>query len=150
MYAFGLSLLAVIMVIIIGILGSRFVAPYRSTTSIPPTPITASKDDLLTVDFPLPDDAVSSPLTVFGSARGGWYFEGSFPIKIYDSNGKLLGSALAQAQGDWMRAEYVPFTARLTFAAPSTPTGTLVLEKDNPSGLPEHADQLAIPIRFKP
>lgn len=148
MYAFGLSLLVVIMLIIIGILGIRFAAPHRSTTSIPHAPIAASKDDLLMVDFPLPGDAVSSPLTVFGSARGAWYFEASFPVKIYDSNGKLLGSVAAQAQGDWMTAEYVPFTARLTFATPSTSTGVLVLQKDNPSGLPEYANELRIPIQF--
>ncbi len=47
-----------------------------------------------------------------------------------------------------MTAEFVPFRAVLTFAAPATERGTLVLEKDNPSGLPENADELRIPIRF--
>ena len=32
---------------------------------------------------------------------------------------------------------------------PATSTGTLVLQKDNPSGLPEHADELRIPVRFE-
>ena len=47
-----------------------------------------------------------------------------------------------------MTTEYVPFVIQLSFSMPSTPTGTLVLEKDNASGLPEHANQLEIPIRF--
>jgi len=36
----------------------------------------------------------------------------------------------------------------ITFENPETATGTLVLEKDNPSGLPEHADELRVPVRF--
>lgn len=114
----------------------------------PPSAPPASKDDLITVDAPLPNASVRSPLTISGKARGGWYFEASFPVKIYDGNGTLLGSTPAQAIGDWMTSEYVPFTATLTFTLPTTPTGTLVLEKDNPSGLPEHANELSIPVRF--
>ncbi|RJQ33758.1 hypothetical protein C4568_03855 [Candidatus Parcubacteria bacterium] len=108
----------------------------------------ASKDDLIVVDAPLPNVTVESPLTITGKARGGWFFEASFPVKMLDANGNELAIAPAQAQGEWMTSEYVPFKAQLAFGAPSTPTGTLVLEKDNPSGLPEHANELRIPIRF--
>jgi hypothetical protein len=47
-----------------------------------------------------------------------------------------------------MTEEFVPFTATLTFEQPETETGFLVLEKDNPSGLPEQADELRIPVSF--
>jgi hypothetical protein len=110
----------------------------------------AMKDDLIRLDSPLPGAEVSSPLTLTGEARGTWYFEASFPIKIYDANGKLLGSVAAEAQDDWMTKEYVPFAAELTFTAPTTKTGRLVLEKDNPSGLAKNANSLQIPIRFGP
>lgn len=108
----------------------------------------ALRDDSLVVDTPLPNAIVSSPLTISGRARGEWYFEASFPVKIVDAKGKQLGIVQAQAQGEWMTTDYVPFTTQLPFSIPSTPTGTLILEKDNPSGLPEHANQLDIPIRF--
>lgn len=45
--------------------------------------------------------------------------------------------------------EFVPFKLGLKFPAPETETGVLVLEKDNPSGLSEHADELKIPVKFK-
>jgi len=108
----------------------------------------ASYDDLIAVDTPLPGASIVSPVTVSGRARGTWYFEASFPVKLYDGNGKLLVAVPATAEGEWMTSEYVPFSGTLTFASPTTTTGTLVFEKDNPSGLPEHARELRIPVRF--
>lgn len=109
----------------------------------------AEFDDLIYVDSPLPGAVVQSPLVVSGAARGNWYFEASFPVRLLDANGRELIVIPAQAQGEWMTTEYVPFLVRLDFTAPETATGTLVLEKDNPSGLPEHAAQLRIPVRFR-
>jgi spore germination protein GerM len=54
----------------------------------------------------------------------------------------------AQAQGDWMTTNFVPFSSTLTFSTPTTPTGILVLQKDNPSGLPENDAEIRIPVRF--
>lgn len=106
------------------------------------------KAGLIRISTPRPNQTISSPLTIAGEAHGTWYFEASFPVKLYDANNKLLAQVPAQAQGDWMTTEYVPFVAALTFSVPETATGTLVLEKDNPSGLPEHADQLEVPVIF--
>lgn len=96
-----------------------------------------------------PNSTVSSPLEITGEARGNWFFEASFPVKIYDANNNLLGSSPAQAQGEWMTENFVPFTVSLNFSAPTTDIGTLILEKDNPSGLPENAGEYKIPVRFK-
>jgi hypothetical protein len=96
-----------------------------------------------------PNSIVKSPLTVTGEARGNWYFEASFPIKILDAAGKVLGQAPAQAQGEWMTTNFVPFKALIAFATSTTDTGTLVIEKDNPSGLPQNAAEVRIPIRFR-
>jgi hypothetical protein len=91
---------------------------------------------------------VASPLTVTGEARGNWYFEASFPVKLLDANGNEIVVSYAQAQGEWMTEDFVPFMSTLTFAAPSTPTGTLVLQKDNPSGLPENDNSVSVPVTF--
>jgi len=96
-----------------------------------------------------PGDTVTSPLTVTGEARGTWYFEASFPVRLLDGNGNEIAVEPAQAQEDWMTEDFVPFEVTLVFTQPSTPTGTLVLEKDNPSGLPEHADQITMPVSFQ-
>ncbi|MBA7621029.1 hypothetical protein ES703_28386 [subsurface metagenome] len=107
------------------------------------------KADLIQIDNPRPNQIIESPLFIKGKAIGNWYFEADFPVKLFDDNGYLLGITIAQALGDWMTEDFVPFSATLLFAVPSTPKGRLVLEKDNPSGLPEHADELTIPVYFK-
>jgi len=104
--------------------------------------------DMIEVTNPLENQVVESPLLITGRARGVWYFEASFPIELYDANGVLLGSKVGEAQADWMTEEYVEFQSMLTFDEPTTETGTLVLKKDNPSGLPENDKKLEIPVRF--
>lgn len=106
------------------------------------------KADLIRVTSPRPNDTIASPLIVEGEARGTWYFEASFPIRILDANGTELGIVPAQAQSDWMTENFVPFKATLSFNAPATQTGTLIFQKDNPSGLPEHDDELRVPVKF--
>ncbi len=103
----------------------------------------------IVLSSPLPNDTVISPLIVTGTARGTWYFEASFPVRLLDGNGNEIAVEPAQAQGDWMTEDYVPFTVVLEFDQPSTPNGTLVLQKDNPSGLPEYDQSLSIPVLFQ-
>lgn len=104
--------------------------------------------DLVHVNAPLPGAKVTSPLTITGRARGNWYFEASFPVRLLDANGNEIALKAAQAQGDWMTTEYVPFSVTLTFAQPATPTGTLILQKDNPSGESQFDDFVSIPVTF--
>ncbi len=106
------------------------------------------KSDLIRVTTLAPNDVVKSPLTVAGEARGNWYFEASFPVILKDGQGNEVTKGIAQAQSDWMTTNFVPFTVTLTFTPPVSTTGTLVLKKDNPSGLPQNDDELIIPIQF--
>ena len=65
-------------------------------------------------------------------------------------DGLIIAEGHAEAQSDWMTEEFVPFKAVLTFNAPAYKNyGTLILRKDNPSGLPEHDDALEIPVLFR-
>ncbi len=107
-----------------------------------------SKSDLIVVNSPKPLDLVSSPLSISGEARGYWYFEASFTVRMVDSNGNVLGEHYATAQEEWMTEDFVSFEAELAFDNPQTETGILILEKANASGLEEHADELRIPVRF--
>ncbi|MDP2664806.1 MAG: GerMN domain-containing protein [bacterium] len=106
------------------------------------------KANLIRVFTPRPNQTIYSPLVVQGEARGTWFFEASFPVRLFDGNGKEIALGIAQAQDEWMTESFVPFKTKLIFENPETATGTLVLEKDNPSGLPENADELRVPIRF--
>ncbi len=129
--------------------GGATTTPATSTT-----PQKASFEDLIVVDSPLPGESVSSPLIITGKARGTWYFEASFPIDVIDWDGRIIAQGHAEAQSDWMTEAYVPFVARITYTTPvpGDPTvnrGTIIIHKDNPSGLPEHDRVLEFPIVFK-
>jgi hypothetical protein len=106
------------------------------------------KADLIRINAPRPNQIVRSPLIINGQARGFWFFEASFPVKLFDEDGRLLASAVAQAREDWMTEDFVPFEVEMIFEHPAAGKGTLVLEKDNPSGLPENADELRLPVKF--
>lgn len=123
-------------------------APSCEFQACPEVEVEDSHADLIRVTSPTVNAVVSSPLKITGEARGNWYFEASFPVKLLDANGKQLAIAPAQAQGEWMTTEFVPFEVTLTFATPTTSTGTLVLEKDNPSGEARFDDSISIPVRF--
>ncbi|MDO8425749.1 MAG: Gmad2 immunoglobulin-like domain-containing protein [bacterium] len=104
--------------------------------------------DRIHVTSPRPNAAIANPLTVTGEARGTWFFEATFPVRIEREDGTVLVQHYAQAQGEWMTENFVPFTATLTFDAPTSGRGTLILERSNPSDLPEHDAELRIPITF--
>ena len=103
---------------------------------------------LIRVQSPQPNAQIESPLEVRGEARGTWYFEADFPLRLLASDGRVLVESYAQAQGEWMTEAFVPFAATLTFDAKGAAAGTLVLERANPSDLPENGGELRIPVRF--
>lgn len=116
-----------------------------------------SRADLIVIDEPSLNSVVMSPLIITGKARGPWYFEGSFPVVLTNWDGLIIAQGVATAEGEWMTDEFVPFSATLEFTNPYNEgdqdfmkRGVLILQKDNPSGLPEKDDALEIPIRFTP
>jgi len=102
--------------------------------------------DLIYVELPGEGSVVGKDFSVIGKARGNWFFEASFPIKLLDKDGNLLYTAIAQAEGDWMTTDFVPFRAEVHAPVSYIGQATLVLEKDNPSGLPEHDDSISFDI----
>lgn len=109
----------------------------------------AVTDPDVVVTKPTAGETVSSPLTVWGEARGPWYFEASFPVKLLDAQGQVLATGPAQAKGDWMTPDLVPYEVTLRFTPPPAGTvGRVVLEKSNASGDPARADQVVVPVRF--
>lgn len=130
---------------------NKAVAPTNGAGETTSTPEAqkASLDDLIVVDAPLINAAVSSPLAISGQARGNWYFEASFPVELKDASGNVLAQAPAQAQGDWMTTDFVPFALSLPFPAQTPGShGTLVLHNDNPSGDPAKDKSVEIPVVF--
>ena len=111
---------------------------------------TEDKTTDIKVTKPQPNEIIFSPLEIEGEARGTWFFEASFPIKLLDSSGVEIAKGIAQTKSDWMTENFVPFTATLQFNALTETKGILILEKDNPSGLPENADELRVPVIITP
>ena len=116
-----------------------------------------AKSDLIKVTQPVPNAVINSPLEINGLARGNWYFEASFPVVLTDWDGLVIAKGVATAQGDWMTEDFVPFTISMDFVSPYKAgdpdfmkNGSLILQKDNPSGLSENEDALEIPIKFAP
>ena len=127
----------------------------ESTHVAAPTPGTnpaasdTSRSTLILLDTPKPHEIAKSPLWVVGRARGTWFFEAEFPVRLLDANGAQITWGSGRADGEWMTPDFVPFSVVLNFAAPATDTGTLVLERSNPSGLAEHAGEVRVPVRFR-
>ena len=107
------------------------------------------ENENIRVTSPLQNQVVSSPLVITGEARGTWFFEACFPVKILDGNGEEIAAHYATALSDWMTEDFVPFEATIEFEEPDTEIGFLVLKKDNPTGLPEFDDELVIAVRFE-
>ena len=111
----------------------------------------AQKANLIRLTSPRPNSTVSSPLTITGEARGYWYFEASFPVVLVDWDGRIIAEGIESEKDNWMTEDFVPFEATLEFTVDPqvySNRGSLILQKDNPSGLPEHDDALEVPILF--
>ncbi|MBI2054052.1 MAG: GerMN domain-containing protein [Candidatus Staskawiczbacteria bacterium] len=100
--------------------------------------------------FPKPGEAITSPLVVLGEAKGTWFFEATFPIKITDEAGNVLGVSYVEAVDDWMTENFVRFSGKISFLAKERTNGFLVLAKDNPSGLPEYDKEVKVPVILEP
>lgn len=129
--------------------------PPEKTQQLPPPPPPAVEDALLPdapqiqVLEPKEGALLTSPLHVEGQVVGSWMFEASMPVSVLDGNKKLVAKAPATTEDNWMTTDFVHFSANLAFKKPSTPTGFLLIESDNPSGDPEKAKSYMIPVRFE-
>ncbi len=145
------GILIVLFFVILGLTWALFVIPAPATppitaTSTPPTSTsTQPLSARVVVTSPTSGATVAKTFVVTGKAPGPWYFEASFPIKIVDANNNFIGQGIAQAQSDWMVVGDVSFTAAVTTTGYTGPA-TLVLMRDNPSGMPENDDSVSIPI----
>lgn len=147
-----ISILIIVAAIILFVLPGTGRAPTLESPATT-TPVVVdnnpSFEDMLVVESLNNNDTIASPITITGKARGGWYFEASFPIEIQNASGTKIAEGPAQALSDWMTEDYVPFSATLTYPAqPAGSVGKVILRNDNPSGLPENDKSLEIPIVF--
>ncbi|MFM2381326.1 MAG: hypothetical protein RLZZ76_93 [Candidatus Parcubacteria bacterium] len=110
---------------------------------------TNASADLVTVELPLPGAMTGKEFGVIGSARGYWFFEGSFPIEILDKDGNVLTTGIGTALGEWMTEDFVKFVSEVKVPETYIGPATVVLKKDNPSGLPENDASVSFPITIE-
>jgi len=122
----------------------------RTYTEELPVPITYKNTsaEYIVVDTPFPGAVTGKEFKVMGRARR-FYFEASFPVEVLDKDGKQLFIGPAQAQGDWMVDAFVPFEINVKVPDSYIGPATLILHKDNPSGLPEHDASMSFPITIE-
>lgn len=110
-----------------------------------------STADMIQVELPYPGAVVGKEFSVIGVARGNWFFEGSFPVEVLDKEGKVLTTSIASPRNgeDWMTTELVNFKADIKIPQSYIGPATLVLKKDNPSGLSEHDASASFPITIE-
>ncbi|OGG55984.1 hypothetical protein A3D71_03810 [Candidatus Kaiserbacteria bacterium RIFCSPHIGHO2_02_FULL_55_20] len=145
------GIIILLFIVIVVLAWVLFAMPARveapTATSTPPAatstqPLSAS----VVVTSPKANSTVGNIFVVSGSAPGPWYFEASFPIKIVDKDNNFIGQGIAQAQGEWMTTDLVTFTATVTLDGTYSGPATVVLLRDNPSGMPENDDSVSIPV----
>jgi len=103
-------------------------------------------DEIASVYSPKAYESVKSPIEVSGIARGNWFFEASFPVKLISADGEILAETYATAKADWMTEEFVPFEASIVYSSDESIAGRIILEKANPSDLPQYANSIEVPV----
>jgi hypothetical protein len=129
--------------------GTTGVVSPNPTPTTPPASGPTPLHQKIVVTFPKANASVPKKFTVTGKAPGNWFFEASAPIMVQAEDGSKIAQGQMQALDDWMTTDLVNFKAELTVNAAYSGPATLVLMKDNPSGLPENDDSLEIPITIQ-
>ena len=135
----AIILLVILLVLIVGIV-LTVVFLLKNETKNPNSDIAVSVKS---------NQIITGPFQISGKARGFWFFEASFPIKLVDENNNVLATTIAQAREEWMTEDFVDFEAKLEFVPEKDQKGFLVFMRDNPSGLPENDKEFKIPVQMK-
>lgn len=93
-----------------------------------------NSDDLVSLSI-VPGQQISGTVTITGSLKGAYFFEGSMPVALLDGEKKptSYGPGYATATSDWMTTGPVSFT--VTLDVQHAPAGLyyLAFTQDDPS-----------------
>ena len=131
-------------------LNKSLTAAKNQTPPPPADSYTSPKGVAIKVYTPASNAQMVSPVIVLGEVPGSWSFEAVFPVKLLGSDGSLIARGTAQLLGSWTTDQLVPFSVKIIYNtnAVARGDGTLVLQKDNPSGLTANDDSVSIPIKL--
>ena len=104
--------------------------------------------DIIIIESPKAYEKVKNLLFVKGKARGYFFFEANFPIRIEDENGNVILKDYVETSENWMTNDFVYFEKYLDIRNISIKKGFIIVEKANPSGDVEHKFEIKIPLYF--
>jgi len=146
----------VILIVLASTLGGLYLYDKRSNNITVPDKHTTSvgnvtkEDNSVRVDTLAPNSTIKSPMTIMGSIKGTWLFEGTALVKLLDKDKNEIARAEVKetTPGSWTSDRMVGFSATLTYSTEVT-RGYIRFEKANPSGLPENADFYEFPVNIR-
>ena len=139
----------IISIIVVIVVIATYFLFFNTKTSIK-VQIPKDESNEIVITSPIKDGQISSPLSIAGRASGSWFFEGSFPVQLLYKDRNVIATGHVTSQEEWMTKDFVKFIGPLQFNNYiKGQKGTLILQKDNPSGLPENDGSVEIPIVFK-
>ena len=102
------------------------------------------------ITTPLPNSEVTSPVTVTGRLKEGWFFEANAGLAVLDKNKKPITVSNIMASSEWMTADWVSFSGKIAYPISyKGQEGYIQISNDNPSGMPEKSKTFLIPVTFR-
>ncbi|MCX8094944.1 MAG: Gmad2 immunoglobulin-like domain-containing protein [Caldisericia bacterium] len=136
------KIILILIIIIILIFVLNFYQRYLTLKKI------KDAENLIMVEKPKPYEKIQNPVLIKGKAKGYFFFEATFPIKIIDENGNVLLTDYIETKDNWMTENFVSFEKYININFGKTKRGFIVFERANPSGLKENQFELYIPVYF--
>lgn len=127
-------------------ISTLFSGAFENNIDIKPT----DQSNVILVTTPIKNSEVDSPLKVAGRARSDWFYEGTFPIFVYDSYDNLIAESHVSAQEDLVKGEFIKFIGDVQFSNYiKGASGTLVLRKNFAPDAIKYDEYVSIPVIFK-
>lgn len=112
--------------------------------------VLSEKGSILILDNIKDGDTVDEGFEIKGRVSGEWFFEGTFPVRVLNTQGEIIESLIATSKGDWMTSNLVDFTFTLDLDLDKESIVKIVFEKSNASNLVENDDSASITVTVKP
>lgn len=122
--------------------------PAETTTPAAAAP--AASQFGVTIEAPLANARVTSPIVARGVAPNSYYFEAVFPVRLIGADGRVIAEAPGQAQSPWTTPGPVAFIATVPFQVSVDTPATLVLAREVHEGATPYADEIRIPVVLTP
>jgi hypothetical protein len=104
--------------------------------------------ELATVDAPVANARVTSPLMISGSAPASWYFEEQFDAVLIGDDGTVFAQAPARASGDGDGIK--PFTGEIAFTVSADTPATLLLQEQSTGDDDGSQAEVRVPVVLTP